>query len=455
MLTKEDRIVISKKVIAIEKENEGIDSLMESIALHENKLIEQDNANKAIFNISNVLISQYESEVERLFGLGRVSVLEQDLINSSQMKLGNYFSPNDQSNKAPSLPDGVWKLFLPYAKNIAIGKNYQESFGVTQGENEIIGHIKGVIDSLEAFVNIERVTGQSCESNGVCSISSNTTQLTCVDGGGTWNVEDVISNNPQIHSLKDQLFDLVGQLRDFISLSKDLIVTNDSDSSRQTLNDLAILHSQTTLHNLNYWLSLPSFDTNHHQTTCVDFYMYNPFLLIETLLRADSLQDLKDILIDRENYLHSRDTQIQGFLGSVEQSLSDGSIVSSSGLYGQRYNVINLRLNLMTGSMRLVEGAKLGKGAQEQAIASNNNASNVYSSIMVVSAFKAPAQGHKKIHIMNTNGFSIGDEVFIASNTQNEISTTITNIQGTLVELNVNIPQKYRHNEGARLYKVL
>jgi ABC-type transport system involved in cytochrome c biogenesis permease subunit len=109
----------------------------------------------------------------------------------------------------------------------------------------------------------------------------------------------------------------------------------------------------------------------------------------------------------------------------------------------------------MTGSLRKVEGLKAGKDAQDQATASNVVAQTVYSSVLLVSALKAPASGTKVIHVKDATGFSVGNTVYVVSDSQDEITTTITAISVKMITLGANVPAKYRQNEGARLYKVL
>lgn len=74
---------------------------------------------------------------------------------------------------------------------------------------------------------------------------------------------------------------------------------------------------------------------------------------------------------------------------------------------------------------------------------------------MVATGFRAPATGINTIHVLDASGFSVSDAVYVVSENQLEISTTITAIQGNAVTLGSIVPQKYRQNEFARLYKVL
>ena len=168
-----------------------------------------------------------------------------------------------------------------------------------------------------------------------------------------------------------------------------------------------------------------------------------------------SLQPIINELTARQAFITTRLTQLNTNLGSVTQSLSDGSLTAATGFFGQRMRIINTRLNAMGGSLSKLKGLERGQSAQDQAKQSNDNAAQVYSAVMLCSAFRAPATGSSTIHVMSGTGFNIGDTVYVSAENQQEIQTTIVNIQGNTVYLADKIPQKYRQNEFARLYKIL
>jgi len=372
------------------------------------------------------------------------------------MILGNFFSPNQTSVPTPSLPGGVWKNFIPYSRNKAVGKKYDETNTVIQKEQDIMSTISSLITTMESYASIGRSTGQSCNATGTCSLPAYTTQATCTSNGGTWTPgPDSISNNPAIQATAASLITEVNNWKAFLQATNLVIVTTDTNTGRQTQNNASIADVANAIAQIDIWLAYTTFDTSHGQTTCAGFNSYNVNLLGATKFRASELSVIKNEIIARLTFIPTRAAQINTNLGSVVQDMSTGNITSSSGFYGDRMNILNLRLNLMNGSLRKVEGLKLGEKAQDEAVNSNANAASVYGSVMKVSAFKAPSTGISTIHVKDAAGFAVADSVYVISDTQLEIPATIVAISGNAITLSVNIPAKYRQNENARIYKEL
>lgn len=456
-LSQDDRIAISKKLVDIPKENAAALDNKAKLDEAQVKAQKQDDANKTLMDDKTVLINGYQNEIKRLDGNDRTEVLEQDVIDSAVNKFQNFFAPNDIATSLPSIPDGIWKNFIPFSGSKAIGKKYNETYDTIQKEGDIISTINGYITTMEAYVDIERSTGQKCNGgSGSCSLPIYLTELDCNNNGGTWTVgPDIISNDATLQALAASIITEINNWKTFIQTTQGFIVTTDTDVTRQNQNNVAIADITNALSVINNWLGLATFDTAHGQTTCAGFYAYNVNLLSSTKFRASELNTLKAEITARLSFITTRITELNTNLGGVVQNFTDGSITSFSGLYGSRFNIINLRLNLMNGSARKVEGLKLGKKAQDEAISSNNSAQAVYSDVMKVSLFRAPSLGTNTIHIKDATGFSISDTVYVVSDTQTEIQTVINSISGSMIILADNIPAKYRQNENARLYKVI
>jgi hypothetical protein len=454
-LTQADRIAISKKIVDIPKEDAT--SLDNKAKLGEalSKAQAQDNANKSLFDDQNVLVNAYQTEIKRLDGNDRTTIVEQDMINSAQQKFQNFFNPNDPATSLPSIPDGVWKNFVPFAGSKGIGKKYNETYDTIQKEQDVIDPITAAITVMEGFSDIQRSTGQSCNGSGTCSIPIHLTQSACTSNGGVWTPgPDVISNDSAVQNAATTIINAVQAWKSFLQATLAIVYTSDSNATRQAQNNISIADINNAIVVIDAWLALPTFNTSHGQTTCAGFNSYNVNLLGAVKFRAAELNTIKTEITDRVAYNTVRIGQLNTNLGGVTQNAS-GVITAATGLYGVRFNIINLRLNLMNGSMRKVEGIKLGQKAQDEGIASNASAASVYSSVMTCSPFRAPAQGNEFVHVKNATGFSMGDSVYVVTDTQAEIATTILAVNGNMITLATNIPEKYRQNENARIYKIL
>ena len=428
-LSQADRIAISKKLVDIPKEDAT--SLDNKTKLQEalTKAQQQDNANKSLFDDINVFVNAYQNEIERYDGNDRLPVVEQDIIDSAQQKFQNFFSPNDPATPLPSVSDGVWKNFVPFAGSKGIGKKYNETYDVIPKEGDSITSAQAGITTMETFTAIQRSTGQSCTG-------------------------DVISSFAAVQTAATTIINAVTAWKTFLQGTLAIIYTLDPNTTRQSQNNAAIADINNAISIIDIWLALPSFDTGHGQTTCAGFNSYNVNLLGPTKFRAAELLPLKNELTARTAFIVTRISELSTNLGGVTQSAT-GQITSATGFYGQRFNILNLRLNLMNGSLRKVEGIKLGQKAQDEAVASNASATSVYTSVMTVSPFRAPALGKEIIHVKDGAGFSVSDTVYVISDTQQEIASTIVAKDGDRITLADSIPAKYRQNENARLYKVL
>lgn len=455
-LSQADRIVLSKKIVAIPQEDATAVDNKAKLAVAKAKAQAEDDANKNLFDAKNSIINAYQAEANRMDGNDRLSIVEQDLINTAKAVLGNFFSPNNAQVPTPALSDGVWKNFIPYSKNKALGKTYAEVYGTVANESDSVSAINSLVTTMESYTAIKRSTGQMCTVTGTCSLPAFTTQLTCTGGGGTWTPgPDLITNDPAVQATATSLISAVNSWKSFIQTTLSLIVTYDTDAGRQAQNNAAIADINNAIVQINTWLAYPSFDTTHGQSTCAGLAGYNVNLLDPTKFRAGELAVLKNEITARTAYIATRINQLNTVLGTISQDVSSGNILSSSGFYGDRMGILNLRLNLMNGSLRKIESLKLAEKSQDEAINSNANAASVYSSVLKVVAFRAPATNITTIHVKDATGFSVSDNVYIASDNQAEISTTIVSISGNAVTLAIAIPEKYRQNENARMYKEL
>jgi hypothetical protein len=208
-LTQDQRIEISKKIVSIPLENA---SALDSKAKLEEvryKIQSQDDANRSFSDVKTPLINRYQNEVKRLDGKDRTEVSEQDFLDSAVNKVGNFFFPNKTTVPTPSLLDGVWKQFVPFSINKAVGKNYNESYDSVQKEGDIISTIQGYNTTMDTYTGIQRTTGQKCTT-------------------GVPPALDSIANDPVLQTLATNIITQVNAWKTFLISSVSLVVNDDS-----------------------------------------------------------------------------------------------------------------------------------------------------------------------------------------------------------------------------------
>jgi hypothetical protein len=171
---------------------------------------------------------------------------------------------------------------------------------------------------------------------------------------------------------------------------------------------------------------------------------------------------------------------LQGYLGSLAQDGSGvvTSGVTSNGSYYARWQLIQARLNLMTGSLTQQQGLSKSAGFQSSTQSSISSNLNTWFNALVASQFVADSNGTTIINVnaanyyannitgvtppvnTPTNWFANGDTVYVAADNQAEITTTISSIfsssgGGQQITLADPIPITYLKTQYARLYKVV
>lgn len=202
--------------------------------------------------------------------------------------------------------------------------------------------------------------------------------------------------------------------------------TGDPDATRDAQNDQAILDLQDAIDDIDDYLS---------STTNV------------------ALAQLA--LDNRAPIRATRKSQINAILGSINQNLSTGEVTGGSGFYFDRFKFIVLRLDLLAGSLVEQVGIEKGISAQNSQKTFNSNAATTYLDVVYASKFIAPAANTGTVHVKDASGFSIGDSIYVVAENQQELVGNVTNIDNNTLFLDVKIPQRYTHENLARVYKVL
>lgn len=457
-IPKDDRIAFSLQIVSADEQIKGLDMAKAQLQVEIDKTQKLDTANKHLFDPVNDLVNLYQTEFNMLDGNVRTTIVEQDIVDSANRKIRNDFFPNDTTITVPSLVslNNIWPRFKPFALTFAIGKNYTEGYGSTTKEPDLINAALAYITSATGNTDIENTTGQHCVQTGTCSISMYTDQATCVANSGIWTPgPDSIISFPVVQTLKTNLVSAINTLKTFLLTEVAAIVTNDKDTANQTLNNAAINDiNNVIIPALNTWLAYADFNTAHGQSTCAGFNGYNSNLLAPTKLHSSQLAVLQSALSTRLSYVATRVSQFNStILGTITQDISTGELTSSSGLYGKRYSFLVLRLNALGGSLSKLVGLQASSNAQDQIKSNILSTKATYLSILPTSIFKAPANGTATIAVVTTSYFNPGDSVFIMAEGQEELQRAVKSVVGDTIVLNDVVPQKYRPNEKARIYK--
>lgn len=454
-LSQDDRIAISGKIVAIPDQNKIIDELKDQIQEQIDQAQKEDNANKTLFDSANALVNSYHAEIERYDGNQRSVFTEQNLIDSVDRVLGNVFFPNDLNTPTPSIPDGAWKNYVPFSLGLGIGKSYNEDFPTIQKEQDIIDEINAQISIIESQIAATRSTGNRC-SEGFCTFPQFTDQSSCISGGGVWTASTSFGPDPVMQAAGNDLNAAVASWKAFITATDSAVPTADTDSTRNAQNVASKNDISLTLSEINSWESFPNYDTTTSLPgTCSSFNSLLSSFFSASRYRDTELQVLKDIVALRSSFVVTRQSQIQSNLGSVTQNTTNGEITSATGLLGNRIRLVDVRINAIAGSLTKLKGLEKGKEAQQAIQNSNDNAVLAFQSAITASKFRSPGTNINSVHLLDASGFSVSDSVFVASNTQTELPAIIQQIDGNRVILDIKVPDKYRHTENARLYKVL
>ncbi len=428
-LLKEDRIAFSKKIVTSDLEKAAIEISKSQLQKELEKVLEIDAANKRLIDEVTFFINPYQNEYQRYDGNFRNLLVEQDFIDSANFVSGNAFYPNDPQNPPLSLAPNVWTKTKPYARTKAIGKKSDETFvSVVNGEIALLTTIINTINKIENdYSLLTRVTGERCIT--------------------------VVEPDPDLTTDYTTLLNAVNTLLPFTTTTQSTIWTADPDSARQALNNAAISDINNIISAINTWLALTPFVPSG-ASSCTAFNLINPTSLGPTRLQAANLTTFKNAASSRLTFVNNRFAQIGALLGNINQNLTTAD-ATGSGWYYQRWNYILLRLNLLGGSLIEVKGFERGMTAQDQQIANVDFVKNTYLNLVFCSALSAPANGTKIVYAKDSSGFSVGDQVFIISDDQEELVRSIQAINGPRITLGESVPAKYRPEQNARIYKDL
>jgi len=444
-LTQDQRVAMSAKIVSVPEENSNADKSKASIAATIVQAQNNDNTNKLLMDQKTLLVNAYQTERQNIDGLSHTQLTEQMVQDGARRVLGNYFFPNEQNVALPFEASGVWKFFVPYYYSFAVGKTKFSAYGSVNNEGVQLPAALAQITILESKTLITRVTGQFC-SVGVADPGPPP-----IPAG-----PDVIAADAPTQAALTALIAAVNAEKTLLLAEQAALNSiTETDSTRAAQNTAALTSISTAITAINVWLAVTSFNTAHGQITCAGFNSYNASLLFPTKADTSNLATIKSALNARTSYTTTRLGQLNTNLGIIVQNTIDGAITTATGLYGERAKIIGLRLNAIGGSLVQVNGLQNSVGALEQLKTANNNAVDVYASVMLLTTFEAPANGTGYLNVTSSAGFAAGNTVYVASASQPEMAAYIKEVQGNRILLDRQVPPTYKQSDKARLYKML
>lgn len=453
-LIKADRLSFSLQIVSADDQIKAFVIAKGQVTTELAKLQALDDGNKNLFDPINVRTNKYQQEYTALDGLTRTTFAETNIQDSATMKLGNYFYPNDVNVVVPSLSGthNVWTKPKPFALTYAIGKNYTEQQPVVQKEGDLITACQALITTSLAMQAIETASGLTLQATGSCSNPVHLTQSSCVLGGGVWTPgPNILIPSTVAIQLKTDLVAAVNALKTFLQTEVGYIVTDDKDAVIQGQNDTAISNINTVaIAALNTWLAYVDF--NSTGVNAGNYNSFNAATLAPTKLSVVQINALKTALNNRSSFITTRLGQLATTVGTISQSLTDGS-VTSSGIYGKRYAFLILRLDLLNGSLSKLISLKNAITAQDAIIASIKSNKATYMTVIPTSALAAPGNDTNMVQLVDASFLSPGDTVYVMAESQEELQRAIKSINGNVVTLNDIVPAKYKTTDKLRLYK--
>ena len=400
-----DRKNLSKKYVVIPDENAAATVNIANLTVLIAEMQSLDTSYKGLFDGDNAIVNLYHPEINKLAGHIRTSIIESNIQDSATKKLGNFFFPNNTAVPTPSLSDGIWKQLKAFSKNLSVGKNYQEVY-VTQDSETV------KINSVDAAVL-------------------------------------VLTSNYSTSELQTGVDDTIGPF----NLPADLQTLKDAvDAWQVYLNDekTALLANTDTVGAADITAALA--DVNNSLTQTAAWEALTDYA-VNGKLDGTGLTILTAETAARLTYVATRVSQINTRLGSITQG-ADGSVSAFSGLYGARYINTDSRINLAEGTLSKQTGLELGKRVQQENIVNNNNYSTYLdTNVLRATKFTANGNGTNIVSVASTTGLSVSNTIYVVSETQTELTGTISAINGLNITLSFTVPATFTVGDLARLLK--
>lgn len=481
-LTQPQRIQISGEMVDLPLRVQSALDTQTQIDAVKTDLQNRDNSLKIFFDKYNDIANAYQTEHRWINGTTYTTVVNSDLEDAAQKKPGNkHFAT-----------DGSWLNFQP--------KKHSSSEGLPtslSGGHELEIFTKNIEDggltALLDFLINGQTSGVANDTLGAAYIpgSGNMTvtsggqtvgNLIIVEGGGFSGLFLVDSVTGPVLTVTE-VFPPDGVLPMTTSTVKENIIAF-TNSERNTLTSTdyenvldqlanaiiaSVLSWETILNNQLAQLNANN-DSRNPQVSeiaaaiaditnaknIIDYWQALPdtgVTLLDSKFVNANIIPIQNEVTDRTAYSTTRMSEITTALGNISQS-GDGTF-SGVGIYYERFNQINLRINLVGGPLTEYYEKNLATSALNQIADTATSTSAAYNTELRTEPLSASANGSNTIVVASITGFAVGNSIYVMADTLTELSGTITAINGLNVTLSFSVPNTYTTALKARLYKQL
>lgn len=515
-LTQQQRIDISKDLVSLPQKVEAAAGSNDQIDAVKSELQKSDDNLKVFFDKFNNQANNYFEEHKWLDGTTYTELLESQIQEGAQRLEGNIFFATDGSwtnfqpevnppcNATPISPagtfsgneleilnrdfdnDGIEPIidFILNGQSSAVSDDTTlESFsggnGVTIEVNnggQTVGNLV-IIDSGSdsALCRITAVTAADPNA-GTCSDPQYTDQTTCETNGETW------TSSPQPASITvDTIIAPAGTLAASSTVREN--ITGYTNSERETLTTTfgenvlvglkdklvqAVLDWELPVTNSSLAIDANTRDevtapggakeTTDNTKSIIDTWQSKTDSGVDGKLVNGNIDSIEtEANFRRVTYISNRVSEIPTALGSVS-SASDGSF-SGNGVFFDRFNQINSRINLAGGPLTEFYEKDTATKALEQIENTATAQLSTFQDELLAELIVGGGQGTNQITVAAPTGLSVSDSIFVVADGLTELSGTIQNIEviedNTIITLSFIVSVDYTSDLVARIYKQL
>lgn len=515
----QDKQTITRRILNIQLEDQAYNMSLNTFSQQAALLLQVDQSNSKFYEFYDTQVRAYEGETADINGQVADEYMDSDVQFAGQFGIGGIFYPNTSSpiylNNIPLISSGlltnntVRGAFFPtstnalYELNLMSNPSNVHQYGINDliniMENGITAGASGsqtttgtiaagpvvgatlIAPNSTNFTINELVYLNSGAASGIYYITAITvvgitkqftldsvlptlsglTNPTIVNTASGFNnaQRETLSGGAYNEILNNLATSIISQVNQWIVFLNDQLVKlalqNDARTIQHTENLTAISNANSAITTLNTWLALPN------TIVANDAKFADQIVIISPPSTHPNLIYITGLISTRQLYLPNRITEILTALGTTgPNALSQiGDTFTSTDMtnsYFQRYEWLNIRINRISGSLRRHYLSLSSSGSINTLLANNEMVLDQYDQYFLVKKITFVDPNSNILQVTDNMGFSIGDQVYVTSNTQPIIPRTVQAILGTnQIQIDSVIPVTYSVFDQARVFKQL